>query len=93
MLKMGVGLIFLLLVLFFSPPNPPPSTNHHYPLGCSGAGTLVKENASPIFHPSHGNFTPPPLGRHHPASLEHKLGKAQGGTGEGEEELEMFASK
>lgn len=73
--------------------NPLLPTSHRYPLGCSGAGKLVKENASPTFPPSHGNFTPPPLGMHHPASLEHKLGTAQGGTGEGEEELEMFASK
>lgn len=42
---------------------------------------------------SHGDFPPPPLGRHPPASLEHKLGKVCRGAGEGEEELEMFASK
>lgn len=73
--------------------NPLLPASYHCSLGRSGAGTLVKENTSPTFSPSHGNFTPPPLGRHHPASLEHKLGKAQGGRGEGEEELEVFASK
>lgn len=83
---------FIFIELLKIRPTNPPKTNpqppsHHFPLGSSGASMLVKENASPI------GISAPPLGRHHPAALEHKLGKVQGGTGEGEEELEMFASK
>lgn len=39
----GGGVDFFVVGFIFFPPNPPPSTNHHYPLGCSGAGTSVKE--------------------------------------------------